>query len=93
MYINKNLIVLERIVKLLELVSNPFVFVYTIRYVQFINNYTYIYKKKHAVDILKKNKSVFEKSGPHFFKILTCHFSVNYELNWDLSTCSPIYKF
>ena len=28
------LVVMERIVKLLELVSNPFVFVYTIKYVQ-----------------------------------------------------------
>ena len=31
----KNLTVLERIVKLLELVCNTFVFVYTIKYVQF----------------------------------------------------------
>ena len=27
--------IMERIVKLLELVSNPFVFIYTIKYVQF----------------------------------------------------------
>ena len=33
-----NLIVLERIVKLLELVSNAFVFVYAIKYVQYISN-------------------------------------------------------
>ena len=30
-----NLIVLERILKISEVVSNPFVFVYTIKYVQF----------------------------------------------------------
>ena len=29
------LVVMKRIVKLLELVSNPFVYVYTIKYVQF----------------------------------------------------------
>ena len=29
------LVVMERVVKLLELVSNPFGFVYTIKYVQF----------------------------------------------------------
>ena len=33
--ITKNKVILERIVKLLELVSNRFVFVYTIKYVQF----------------------------------------------------------
>ena len=55
---NLNLIVLERIVKLLELVFNPFVFVYTIKYVQFNSNqFTWLFNSL-SINIFKILKFV-----------------------------------
>ena len=68
------LFVLERIVKVLEFVSNPFVFLYTIKYVQF-NSPLLVTKCRYPDEITKTEFTRHIRSGtikiPPCSKILT----------------------